>query len=183
MFSVTFLFLLNQTVSSQELLEKKEIKAKGKVVAVDVLASSENLTFGLQQEIFIFRVEKLIQGNEDSCYIKVSYQYYTDPSPLLPQLLKGKDDKWKLKLERNQSCDSNLEELSYSKSYIIENLNQETLDKLVERSASESDAPMNGVEEGPKVLRLKDTGGLADVPKDKKLPCYILKTDNLKLAK
>lgn len=179
-FILFFVNLFNQIARSQEVSKPGKIKVEGNVVAIDALAPMEGLTFGMQQEIFIFRIEKLIQGNEDSRYIKVKYVYYSNASPLVSGLLKGGVNKWKIKLERDQNCDSNLEEMSFSKSYVVENINKEMLEKMVEKMADGSDASVDGVKEGPKILRLKDTGGLADVPKSRKIPCYILKPESIK---
>ncbi|MEZ5429422.1 MAG: hypothetical protein R2747_24475 [Pyrinomonadaceae bacterium] len=172
--------LFNQITWAQKSPKPDRIKVEGSIVAVDALAPLFNITFAIQQGFYIFRIEKLKKGNEKSLYLKVKYLYYPGPSPLLSDLGEGGKNKWMLKLERDRDCDSDLEEMSYYRSFIVEKTDEKTLEKLVEKRASGSDLSGDGVKEGPKVIRLKDTGGLAGVPKGEKLPCYVLKTEGIK---
>lgn len=179
---ISFVVLLFQPATSQEISKTEKIEVQGTVVAIDLLASSESLTAALQHEIVVVHVRKLLEGKEDSYYIKVVYQYYPKPSPLLDDLLKGGNHQWKFNLTRDPTCDNTVEELSLSKSYQIGSAGNldESLTKILEKTVDESGGNIEGIKDGQRIIRLKDTGGLADVPRSQKLPCYILKSNGFR---
>ncbi|HEX8286725.1 MAG TPA: hypothetical protein VF556_01940 [Pyrinomonadaceae bacterium] len=137
-------------------VKKKNIKIVGKVVGFDSLAALSNITYAPQSQLLILRIDNLLKGKEKARHIKIVYEYFSTEAAYLSELLSDKNQKWKLNIARDASCDSTLKESKYSKSYSIDN-KEELL-----------------------INRLKDVDGLENIPENTKLPCYILKNNGIK---
>jgi hypothetical protein len=137
--------------------KKRKIKIIGTVIGFDSFAATGNLTFAPQSQLLIVRIDKSLKGKEKAQYIKIIYEYFSSEDTFLPNLISSEKKQWKFNLVKENSCDSSLQEVKYGKS-----------------------TSLDGKEE-IKFLRLKDIGGLKNISESIELPCYILKSDGLKL--
>lgn len=137
--------------------QNKKIKIKATILAFDRLAALSNITFAPKSLLLIFRTDELLKGQETARYLKVIYTYFGDESKTLQDLTTGSRRRIKVVLSRNKECDSTLKDAKYSRSFSLD-----------------------GKKELEPVLRLKDMGGLQEVPEGLELPCYKLNKKGLK---
>jgi hypothetical protein len=94
---------------------KHRLIVTGVPVGCDALAPLANLTFGIQIEILIVRVERSISGKERSHYLKVVYQHLHG-QPDLPREIYERQSLWQFALTRaskdDGSCTGTLSDIT-----------------------------------------------------------------------
>jgi hypothetical protein len=141
------------TVFSQE---KKRVKVEGEIVAYDKLSPLISITSAPKIQTFILKVDKVIKGDESESYIIVVHKTFDNENKVLKKVLNG-NNKVKLKINREKSCDSSLENL--------QNV------KLEGKPQSQED-----------LSRVEWINNKATKP-DSKMPCYLLNDDGITFIK
>lgn len=116
-----------------------------------------DLSFVPNIEVMYVRIERRLNGQEPSPYIRVVYEHGKDEPSLLKEVSNSKVQ-WRFTLKRDGRCDSSLGEIKAAKPQAKEG-EELTL---------------------PRLKFTSETKGLTD---DTKLPCYALKPGNYRAKK
>lgn len=143
----------------QQLPKRKKIQINGLVVAFDYLIKEEQTTFAdTEPQVVIFKLDG--SSSDETKYIRLLYDYLPKQPDLSKYLLSDKQCHLSLDVVRVKECDSNLNDIKYSKVVSIET-----------------------GKELPPLLRLKNLGGLEAIPDDTILPCYKLDNSGILVSK
>lgn len=144
------------TISDAEMRPRKE-KAVGTVIAYDVpISGLAMLTSVPMEQLLIVRIDRPMNRNQETRYIKVAYRRWFNEPELPTGVLDGRG-KWRFAVTRDRSCDGSVGELRSIKSK---------------------------TEDGKEVIlqRLRQTSGAEkeELPDDRILPCYLLRPGDLR---
>lgn len=155
-FIIISIFLCSNIVVTVFSQEDKRVKVEGEIVAYDKLSPLISVTTASKIQTFILKVDKVIKGGESESYIIIVHKTFDNENKVLKKVLNG-NNKVKLKLNREKSCDSSLENL--------QNV------KIEGKPQSQED-----------LSRIEWISNKATKP-DSKMPCYLLNDDGITFIK
>lgn len=143
-------------ICATSLYGRHDLIVLGRVVAYDQLSSLMDITTAPRLEVVIVRIDKRIQGREDSRYVQVRYRHLGDDTRLPSEVFDSKN-RWRFVLVRDNSCDASFRVLQHTKV----------------KPADETEISLP---------HFKPTVGAEteEIPLDQTLPCYLLRPGALK---